>query len=133
MPTRAGLLAVLAAGCSAPPGAPPTIHVAGSERVEIVGLGSDELAREDWTEVLTVRVASGDPDVPAMLGEFHVEGDVLTFVPRYPLRAGVAYEVVLVAGDGLVVHDFTLPEPAAGPPTVVTAVHPGGRTCRRIC
>lgn len=126
MPSRAarlfaaGLLVIPAASCAAG-SSPPTVRVAGPERVDVLGLRTEELDRD---EVLTIRVASADPSGPPMLGEVRVEGDLLTFVPRFPLRTGVEYQAIVRTDEGPVVVDFTLPEPAPGPPTVVTAVHP---------
>ena len=67
----------------------------------------------------------GKADVPALLGEYAVKGDTLTFKPRFPLQRGVRYRAVVRAtGDKPPVEQtFLLPKPKMAP-TVVEHVYP---------
>jgi len=71
---------------------------------------------------LTVTVAGSD--VP-LFGESTGDDRGLVFVPRFPLRPGVEYRVVLRRPHAESVEkSFTLPSPPPSPPTRLTAVFP---------
>lgn len=88
----------------------------------VTGLPAAALARPpgfDWSTVLAVRVA-GPGDKPVLAGQYHAQGPVLRFEPRYPFVPGVKYRVTLNGRD----TEVALPEPPAGPPTEVAHVYP---------
>jgi hypothetical protein len=91
---------------------------------EVTGFSAAELARLKAADVFTVRV-DGKAEVPALLGEYVVKGDTLTFKPRFPLQRGVRYRAVVRAtGDKPPVEQsFLLPKPKMAP-TVVEHVYP---------
>jgi hypothetical protein len=82
-------------------------------------------------DVFAVRV-DGKKDVPALLGEYTVKDDALTFKPRFPLQRGVRYRAA-VHPDKLpdddakkyaaVEETFLLEKPRTAP-TVVEHVYP---------
>ena len=75
-------------------------------------------------EAMRVYVDSGSADLPPLLGSYSVEGSVLTFTPRFPLREGTRYRVVFDAGSGPAERTFEVPDADAGPPTVVEEIYP---------
>ena len=75
-------------------------------------------------EAMKVFVKSGSTDLPPLLGSHTVEGSVLTFTPRFPLREGTSYRVVFDSGSGLVERTFEVPEADVGPPTAVEEIYP---------
>jgi len=91
------------------------------------------IVREDRIRVsgavdgtLTVTVAGSD--VP-LFGEATADGSGLVFVPRFPLKPGVAYRVSFQApGAGRVEKSFTLPLPPPSPPTTILGVFPSRDT-----
>ena len=110
-----------------------TVAVSGLPAARLTAL-SKTLARADWERVLALRV--GGPDAPAMLGSYVVEGDTLRFRPRFPIAAGLAFEVrfdgsVLdeLAGPGedvtpQLTATFRMPEPEDAALPHVVAVYP---------
>lgn len=92
-----------------------------------------ELDAEAWRAVFAVRVDSGTADdVPAMLGEYRMDAERVTFEPRFPLQPGLAYRVEFdtarAPGSNLpaaqVKQVLEIPARAAGPAAKVTAVYP---------
>jgi hypothetical protein len=84
-----------------------------------------------WADVFSVRV-DGKGDVPALLGEYTVKEQTLSFKPRFPLQRGLRYRAAIhpekiPAAPGekyaVVEKTFLLPRPQA-PPTAVTHVYP---------
>jgi hypothetical protein len=128
----------------------PTIRLAPAEkdapaRIEIGGLDKAALdaARKlgpgdkHWDEFLKVQVADDKGQVPAerpaLLGQWHFEGDKLRFEPRFPLQKGINYRVTfLISGlmGTAATNDMpmsvivAIPKPASQPATVVSAVYP---------
>src|SRR5262245_32177700 len=58
---------------------------------------------ENWTDAATLpperyadvfSISVDAPDVPAMLGEYRLEGSSLVFKPQFPLQPGVRYRAV---------------------------------------
>ena len=109
----------------------------GSHRVRLRGLppaalqrlralSDDELARE-----LPVyprdHLPSDTLDLQPMAGRYEVGADALTFVPRYPLRPGLCYAMVVRTGEGGEQRmAFRLPAARAEPTARVLAIHPSG-------
>jgi hypothetical protein len=96
------------AGRAAPPA--PRIHL-NTERqpaaIEVVGVPADVVAAvsdarfsdDDWRALLRVSVRQADPgamagDVPAVAGEYAIEGSVIRFTPMFPLDPGRQYDVL---------------------------------------
>ena len=75
-------------------------------------------------EAMKVFVDTGSADLPPLLGSYAVEGSVLTFTPRFPLREGTSYRVVFDSGSGRAERTFDVPEAKAGPPTAVEEIYP---------
>jgi len=118
----------------------------GSKSVEVVGLEDTQrrallaLPHPDdrWAEILAVRVSrpEGGPEAAPIVGRHEVAGDILRFVPRYPLSPGVRFlarfRPARVPG-ALADHPpidlaFTIPAPSPGPPAEVAAVYPTAST-----
>ena len=86
---------------------------------------STRLARTEWERVLALRV--GGPDAPAMLGSYVVEGDTLRFRPRFPIAAGLSFEVRFdgtLFGTPHLAATFRMPEPEDAALPHVVAVYP---------
>ncbi len=115
--------------------------------VEVVGLGEQALRplrgtnwpAEDWQKILSVYAGQGDliadMNVPAMLGSYHVENDLIRFQPKFPLERGVTYRAVFrPAGlpgvvdnhSAEVISEFRLPIAQQKSTTVVAQVYPSG-------
>lgn len=79
-----------------------------------------------WSQAFSVYVAdeSAGGDLPAMLGAYTVQGDELQFTPKYALRPGMRYRVVLRTSAKPIVHEITIPEAPRGEPTKVVIVYP---------
>jgi hypothetical protein len=111
-----------------------TVDVAGLSKDALAALAKLPADSPRWAEVLEVFVdRPGQPraGLPAMLGSWAVEREVLRFVPRYRLARGVRYRAVLRpaalpggAGQKPVEAELSLPRPKAQPTTVVTRVYP---------
>ena len=90
------------------------------------------MSPDTLAELLSVRVADAEPDVPDVSGRVVLQESALYFAPRYPLRPGMRYRVVyrpsrLPGGDTAaedVVDELTIFDPEPGPPTEVTRVYP---------
>lgn len=123
----------------------PTIQWnAGDARVEVVGLAPEfcekiaaaELTRDQWSRLFSASVVHEQrrPAAP-MLGRYFVDGPVIAFVPRFPLRPGLKYRAVFDSAAALATNDAParmetiLSLPAAPPQasTVVEAVYPSGQ------
>jgi hypothetical protein len=75
--------------------------------VEVVGLSPSALrelkeshwTRAEWNQLLAVYARQGnlmtDLRMPAMIGSYHVESNLLRFEPQFPLMPGVRYQAVL--------------------------------------
>ena len=100
----AGTLAI-AAACSPSPGPStdnPSVRLVnpqgGRSYVEIAGLTRDTLAAvrgttlqsDQWSALFRVAVAD---EGPAMLGQYAVTGDTLSFTPAFPFESGRTYKV----------------------------------------
>jgi hypothetical protein len=126
----------------------PEIRIVGDSRkptaIEVAGLPKQQLAEltrraiDDpaWTTLLSVFVAEGsDAANPvAILGSYSVEGTAIRFTPRYALRPGLKYRVVLrqSARDSLVAQEVTreisIPAMPPAEPTRVTTIYPSPST-----
>ncbi len=75
-----------------------------------------------WDSIFTV---STGKDLPPLFGAYAVEGNSLTFRPRYPLSSGVTYYAVFHPPESAPVEaTFRGPEPVATPEARVTAIYP---------
>lgn len=119
---------------------------------EAVGLTSENLqklarrddAQESLGRILAVYVVDGppDPERPPVAGSYSVENERLRFTPRFALRPGTTYRVVLKPGhaDAGNAHDgdsnaprpvtleLKLPAAPAGPRAGVTGIFPSADT-----
>ncbi len=115
--------------------------------VEVIGLGEQALRplratdwqAEDWQKVLSVYAGQGDLiadlNVPAMLGSYQVENDLIRFQPKFPIERGVTYRAVFrpAGSPGVVdnrsaevISKFRLPMAQRKSTTVVAQVYPSG-------
>src|SRR5262245_702618 len=70
---------------------------------------SEKFSAQQWGQIFTVQVDL--PDVPPLLGSYHLEQGVLVFVPQYPVQAGVPYRATFKApGRDVVVQSFMIPK-----------------------
>jgi hypothetical protein len=109
----------------------------GNAAIDVVNVPDDvgramanrALTREQWTDILRVSVAEGQPP---MLGDYELRGATLRFTPMFPLDPGRQYRVVFnaapVASSGSaaapLVATVGLPARAIAPSTVVSHVFP---------
>lgn len=75
-----------------------------------------------WAAVFPIYV-SGNESQP-MLGTYTLEGDTLTFRPRFPLAPGIAYHALLRSKSTVIAEASFDPPPAPPPSTRVTAIYP---------
>jgi hypothetical protein len=84
---------------------------------------AEKFTPQQWTQVFSIQVDL--PDVPPLLGSYHLEQGALVFVPQYPVQAGVPYRATFKApGRDAVVQRFAIPKPDMTPTTVVERVYP---------
>ncbi len=84
---------------------------------------AEKITPQQWAEVFFVQVDL--PDVPPLLGSYHLEQGALVFVPQYPVQAGVPYRVTFKGpGRDAIVQRFTIPKPDMTPTTVVERLYP---------
>lgn len=88
---------------------------------ELSGVDTQGTGPGGWQERFSVRVA--DQDIP-MFGDYEVLADRVVFTPRFPLAPGLQYRATY--GDSSL--EVTIPEPAPGATTVITAVYPESDT-----
>jgi hypothetical protein len=109
---------------------PARVEVVGLDSSELSGLRARALSRDEWAAVFRLAVAD---DQPAMLGDYAVTGDGVTFTPRFPLDAGREYVVTFRAAaiPGIAADDrrgisarVSLPAVVREPTTVVAHVYP---------
>jgi hypothetical protein len=126
------------------------VEVGGADPIALDVLRSSEMSPERWRSFLTVKVvregAAAADDTPALLGTYRVDGPTLRFEPRFPLERGVRYRAEFdpvklheaarshpslrargerkPATTAKLTADFSLPERALPPTTIVTAVYP---------
>lgn len=112
------------------------IEVTGLDKTTLSQLGEQKRPREQWLKLLSVRVAPKDAEtadkLPALLGEYRLEKNVLKFVPRFPLAKGVRYRVQfnpaqLPSGspdEQTIQKDLLIPRLKTKPTTVVEQVYP---------
>jgi hypothetical protein len=85
--------------------------------------GVASLSPERYSEVFSVAVDAAD--VPAMLGQYHVEQGALLFVPQFPVQAGVRYRAsARIPGMAPISTVVDLPKPVMKPTTAVDRVYP---------
>ncbi len=80
-------------------GTDANVEVIGIDRKALAALAKSGMTRERWTSCLAVRVVADHPrkatDMPPLLGTYQIEGDVIRFVPRFPLEPGLRYRAEL--------------------------------------
>jgi len=89
---------------------------------------------ENWTDLATVpaeryadvfSVSVDAPDVPAMLGQYRVEGKALVFVPQFGIQPGVRYRAAArLPGMSPIISVVDIPKPVVKPTTVVDRIYP---------
>ena len=89
---------------------------------------------ENWTDITKVSperfgdvfsVSVDAPDVPAMLGQYRVEGGALVFTPQFGIQPGVRYRgVARIPGMSPITSVVDIPKPVVKPTTVVDRVYP---------
>jgi hypothetical protein len=131
-------------------GTDANVEVIGVDRKALAALAKSGMTRERWTSFLTVHVVADRPgeatDAPPLLGTYQIDGDVIRFVPRFPLEPGLHYRAELVParlhemavtpaespGPGIpkprpsarLSADFAPPKRPSRPATTVTQVYP---------
>ena len=145
MAVPAVALVLFLGGCSAEPAlsertrvegssGPPTIELEPASAEATVGKAAivvrnvpseqltklrGDLTREQWTEVLRVVVAEGQP---AMLGDYLIDGSTIRFTPMFPLDPGRQYHVTYTPAN--LIATVGLPAPNLVASTVVSHVYP---------
>jgi hypothetical protein len=101
----------------------------GSDCLRVTGCPSRALRR--LRVYPTELVASaGTSNLAPIDGEFHVDGDAVAFVPRFPFVGGLSYTVMGTDIDD-VEATITRPAPAATPTTRVVEIQPTAREIPR--
>ena len=105
------------------------VHLRGLPPATLRRLGSlsdEELARE-FPVYPRDHLPSDALALQPMAGRYEVGADALTFVPRYPLRPGLCYAMVVRTGEGGEQRlTFGLPAARAEPTARVLAIYPSG-------
>jgi hypothetical protein len=79
---------------------PAAVEVAGLPPAMLAAVSAARLRDDDWRSLLRISVrpeTAASPvaaDLPAVAGDYAVDGAVLRFVPMFPLDAGRQYDVV---------------------------------------
>ena len=119
------------------PGEKPAVEVLGLDGLNLDAFAALRDGPERVSPCFRVSVRPTgqppDPDAPAIVGSYRVVGKVLRFQPRFPFEPGVRYHARFIVrrlpvdapqGAPDVVSEFTWPDRAPGPPTVVVRVDP---------
>ncbi|MGP0070100.1 MAG: hypothetical protein ACLQGP_41690 [Isosphaeraceae bacterium] len=81
-----------------PDGKAAHVEAIGIDRKTLAAVAKSEMTRERWMSCLAIRVIAVHPggaaDTPPLLGTYQIEGDVIRFVPRFPLEPGLRYRAV---------------------------------------
>ena len=124
------LVALVAVAVAALTGNHPAIEYdAATQTVNVIGLGDVAPSlRDQRIASQALRVYLGDMP-SAMLGDYHLDGEVLSFTPRFPLLPGRDYRAVLdlsvlTPNKDPVVYRFRTPAAPAHQSTFVTAIYP---------
>jgi hypothetical protein len=115
-------------------GGPSRVEAAGLSREAIAALSAGAIDRRRGEKILAVYVANGRGDVPPVIGDYALDGDVLAFTPRFPLRPGVKYRVRLNSAalgsssgrPSVIERVLSLPAAPSAAPAKVTGVYPSG-------
>jgi hypothetical protein len=98
----------------------------------VAAVAAGDLSRDQWTEILRVSVADGQPP---MVGTYAASGQTLRFTPMFPLDPGRQYHVAFrpsaIPNGGLnQVRELNatvgLPAVIREPTTTVSALYPSG-------
>ncbi len=106
--------------------------------VEAAGLDAEALRRivmnqmtpERWRAFLVVRVVrdgEGTQIAPALLGTYHLSGDVLRFDPRFPIEPGLRYRATFDPSGqsrSRMTAELSIDRSSSGPAARVSAVYP---------
>ncbi len=108
------------------------IEAAGLPDAYVAALAKLPADHQAWGETLSVYVGRSSQDQqPPIAGAYELQGNVLRFTPRFPLKGGLTYraDVFLPAASEVLAPShyervFTLPAPQRGAAAKVTAVDP---------
>lgn len=118
---RWGLVAALLVPLAAP-AADIFIRISG-EAFQVAGWNAAREPATGWNSIFSLYAGQGD--VPAMLGTYAVEANVLTFRPRWPLGAGMhVHAVFRLPGGAPVEAEFHTPDAAKAAAARVEHVYP---------
>jgi hypothetical protein len=71
------------------------VEAIGIDRKTLAAIAKSGMARERWMSCLAIRVVNDHPggaaDTPPLLGTYQIDGDLIRFVPRFPLEPGLRY------------------------------------------
>lgn len=124
---------------SAQPNSREQVIVTGLHPNDLAKLNKAKLSNSDWATMLAVHTDSGNSqDTPAMLGTYDADGEAIHFTPRFPLVAGLNYQVRFNltlfreksgyqtdAASPIVIETvISVPKPAASATTKVMQVYP---------
>lgn len=90
-------------------------------------LPAGKLTQDQGEELLQLHLLTDGKAGPAMLGAYVRQGEVLTFVPRFPLLPEGRYRARLLAGTEVSV-DYAAPPRPKTPPATVTGLWPTAET-----
>jgi hypothetical protein len=85
--------------------------------------GAAQLPADRYRDVFQISVDA--PDVPSMLGQYHIEGGSLVFAPQFPVQPGVKYRAVArIPGSAPITVLVDVPKPAVKATTLVDRIYP---------
>src|SRR6185295_16945669 len=85
--------------------------------------GAGQLPADRYRDIFQISVDA--PDVPAMLGQYRVEGGALVFAPQFPVQPGVKYRAVArIPGSTPITALIDIPKAVVKPTTVVERIYP---------
>jgi hypothetical protein len=119
---------------------PAAVDVVGLDGPDLAMLKDADLSREQWSDVLRVRVITGDATAtpaagqPSVLGTHSVADAVVRFVPQFPFEPGIRYLVEFDARasgpngdegrDTVVTATVQVPLPTRHTATRIVGVYP---------
>ena len=85
--------------------------------------GAAGISADRASQVFTVSVDA--PNVPGLLGKYHIDGSAVNFTPQFSLQPGVSYKAVArIPGFAPLSKVFSIPRVDVKPTTVVQHVYP---------
>lgn len=104
-------------------------------------LKEKNLSNREWTQILAVYTGDSVPadsqSMPAMLGTYEIDEELIRFKPRFPLVAGLAYtaqfdpvgfaeKIGQSSAEARIQSSYTVPKAEHSSATFITNIYPSG-------